>query len=310
VRAMTAHASPPCGVTIGALGLVVSGAGHPQRQARVNRRLAYRTPRRGHVEALDLRLQRDLETGFLLGSACAREICLRSVYLELCPDDQTQLEMPEEDEYSRRIRRAVKATSRKGARSPYDAVVVDETQDLDVQRLALIRLLAGKGRDSLTLLGDMNQRIYGEPLDLEDLHISVEGRTFSLAAGYRTTREIAELSQRLLPAETGAVPDIAATLDAPASGVSGPPPVMAELPSLTEEAVAVAMAILSKLQAGVPPDRIAVFARRWKRLRGVGCELKAAGGLRWSLPVNAWQRRRGTLRRMAQKLRAAATTPA
>ncbi len=103
-----------------------------------------------------------------------------------------------------------------------DAVIVDETQDLDVQRLALIRLLAGKGRDSLTLLGDMNQRIYGEPLDLEEPHISVEGRTLSLAAGYRTTREIAELGQRLLPAETGAVPDIAPTLDAPAPGVSGP----------------------------------------------------------------------------------------
>jgi len=97
------------------------------------------------------------------------------------------------------------------------------------------------------------------------------------AAGYRTTREIAELGQRLLPAETGTVPDIAPTLDAPASDVSGPPPVMAEFASLTEEAVAVAMAILSQLQAGVPPERIAVFARRWKRLLGVECALKAAG---------------------------------
>jgi len=127
-----------------------------------------------------------------------------------------------QDSFSRRIQRATELLSKKAANGPYDAVIVDETQDLDVQRLALIRLLAGKGRDSLTLLGDMNQRIYGEPLDLEELHISVEGRTLSLAAGYRTTREIAELGQRLLPAETGAVPDIAPTLDAPASGVSGP----------------------------------------------------------------------------------------
>ena len=77
----------------------------------------------------------------------------------------------------------VQFLSKKGNKSPYDAVIVDETQDVDVSRLALIRLLAGKGRDSLTLLGDMNQRIYGEPLDLEDLHISVEGRTFTLAVG-------------------------------------------------------------------------------------------------------------------------------
>jgi hypothetical protein len=34
----------------------------------------------------------------------------------------------------------------KGAKNSCSAVIVDETQDLDVQRLALIRLLAGKGR--------------------------------------------------------------------------------------------------------------------------------------------------------------------
>ena len=153
--------------------------------------------------------------------------------LQLCPGDQLPLDMDKSELFALRIKRATELLSKKGNKSPYDAVIVDETQDVDVSRLALIRLLAGKGRDSLTLLGDMNQRIYGEPLDLEDLHNFVEGRTF-----------------------------------APASGVSGPPPVTAALPAFTEEAVAVAMAILSKLQAGVPPDRIAVFARRSKRLRG------------------------------------------
>ena len=145
--------------------------------------------------------------------------------LQLCPDDQLPLDMDKSELFALRIKRATELLSKKGNKSPYDAVIVDETQDVDVSRLALIRLLAGKGRDSLTLLGDMNQRIYGEPLDLEDLHNFVEGRTF-----------------------------------APASGVSGPPPVTAALPAFTEEAVPVAMAILSKLQAGVPPDRIAVFA--------------------------------------------------
>jgi len=57
---------------------------------------------------------------------------------------------------------------------------------------------------------------------------------------------------------------------------------MAELASLTEEAVAVAMAILSKLQAGGPPDRIAVFARRRKRLRGVECASKPRASRAWT----------------------------
>jgi len=154
---------------------------------------------------------------------------------------------------------------------------VDETQDLDVQRLALIRLLAGKGRDGLTLLGDMNQRIYAEPFDLEDMHISVEGRTFTLVAGYRTTREIAGFGQRILADEDGDARDIARTVEAPEAVVSGPRPAMVEFASPKEEAVAVAMAILAKIQAGVPPERIAVFARRWKRIRGVECALTALG---------------------------------
>ena len=205
---------------------------------------------------------------------------------ELCPDDeQMALEMDKSELFALRIRRATEFLSKRGNKSPFDAVIVDETQDVDVSRLALISLLAGKGCDSLTMLGDMNQRIYGEPLDLEDLQISVEGRTFTLQSGYRTTREIAEFGQRILPAAAGgadgaeaqAEPDIAPTLVAPGSGVSGPRPVMAEFSSPAEEAVAVAVAILAKVQAGVPPERIAVFARRWKRLEGVERALKALG---------------------------------
>ena len=169
-------------------------------------------------------------------------------------------------------------------------------------RLALIRLLAGKGRDSLTLLGDMNQRIYGEPLDLEDMHISVEGRTFTLASRYRTTREIAGFGQRILADEDGDARDIARTLEAPEAGVSGPRPAMVEFASPKEEAVAVAMAILAKIQAGVPQERIAVFARRWQRLRGVECasDHHASGSRpRVSRSVRRWSSRPGN-----------ATTPA
>ena len=67
------------------------------------------------------------------------------VALELCPDDQMALEPAGQDLFSRRIQRATEPLSKKGVKSPYDAVIVDETQDLDVRRLALIRLLAGTG---------------------------------------------------------------------------------------------------------------------------------------------------------------------
>ena len=68
--------------------------------------------------------------------------------LRLCPDDRMAFDLTGQDLFSRRIRRATELLSKRGAKSPYDAVIVDETQDLDARRLALIRLLAGRGRDA------------------------------------------------------------------------------------------------------------------------------------------------------------------
>ena len=50
---------------------------------------------------------------------------------------------------------------------------------------------------------------------------------------------------------------------------------MAEFSSTRDEALWVAMAILENIQHGVPPQRIAVFARRRKRLGGIECALNA-----------------------------------
>ena len=195
---------------------------------------------------------------------------------EICPDDQIELAVPGEDGYARRIRLAIEALSRKSAKSPYDAVVVDEIQDMDAGRLVLLHLLAGQGRDSLMLLGDGSQRIYGEPLDLEDLGISVEGRRFELGATYRTTVEIIEFGRRIL---ADADDSEAALLDHADEGVGvhGPRPAMAGLASMREEALMVTMSIMEHVRRGVPLDRIAVFARRRKRLRGVECALNALG---------------------------------
>ena len=196
---------------------------------------------------------------------------------EMCPEDQGELPVPGENPYTRRIRLACEFMARKGVKSPYDAVIVDETQDLDPQRLVLLRALAGKGRDSFMLLGDANQRIYGQPLDLEDLGISVEGRHFLLGATYRTTRDIADFGQRILDGVEAGGADLPSSSDAPVSGVPGPRPTMVDLASPREEAVQVSMGILRELQGGVPPERIAVFSRRRKRLRGVQVALEALG---------------------------------
>jgi superfamily I DNA/RNA helicase/mRNA-degrading endonuclease RelE of RelBE toxin-antitoxin system len=81
----------------------------------------------------------------------------------------------------------------------YDAVVIDEAQDLDPSTLRLlVRLCAKPNR--LFITADANQSIYGSGFNWDDVHASLRfrGRTSILRANYRSTREIGEAAQSYL----------------------------------------------------------------------------------------------------------------
>src|SRR5260221_10748913 len=81
----------------------------------------------------------------------------------------------------------------------YDAVIVDEAQDLDP---ALLRLLLNlcKTPSRFFITADANQSIYGSGFNWSDVHESLkfQGRTSVLRANYRSTREIGEAAQSYL----------------------------------------------------------------------------------------------------------------
>jgi superfamily I DNA/RNA helicase len=84
---------------------------------------------------------------------------------------------------------------------PYRAVVVDEGQDMGPQELALIRQLALVGGDdtnSIFIVGDSHQRIYGRHAALGQAGIDIRGRGRKLRLNYRTTEETRNWAVRLL----------------------------------------------------------------------------------------------------------------
>lgn len=89
-----------------------------------------------------------------------------------------------------------------GGSPPYDAVLVDEAQDLDP---SLLRMLIGLCRspNRLFITADANQSIYGSGFRWSDVHDSLQfkGRTGILRANYRSTREIGEASHAYLGSE-------------------------------------------------------------------------------------------------------------
>jgi superfamily I DNA/RNA helicase/mRNA-degrading endonuclease RelE of RelBE toxin-antitoxin system len=83
----------------------------------------------------------------------------------------------------------------------YDAVVIDEAQDLDP---SILRLLIGlcKTPNRLFITADANQSIYGSGFNWSDVHESLkfQGRTSVLRANFRSTRQIGEAAQSYLAA--------------------------------------------------------------------------------------------------------------
>ena len=82
---------------------------------------------------------------------------------------------------------------------PYDAVLIDEAQDLDPSLLRmLVNLCSGPNR--LFLAADANQTIYGSGFTWTDVHesLSFRGRTGVLRVNFRTTREIGEATRAYL----------------------------------------------------------------------------------------------------------------
>ncbi len=83
----------------------------------------------------------------------------------------------------------------------YDAVVIDEAQDLDPSALRMLLQLC-KAPNRLFVTADANQSIYGSGFTWSDVHQSLkfQGRTSILHANYRSTREIGEAAQSYLTA--------------------------------------------------------------------------------------------------------------
>ena len=128
-----------------------------------------------------------------------------------------------------RSRAAEQVSSGSGER--FDAVLVDEAQDLDP---SLLRVLIGLCRapNRLFITADANQSIYSSGFRWSDVHSSLQfkGRTGVLRVNYRSTREIGEaahayLGQELLDSE-----------QAETYLNSGPEPAMRAVPHQSGEA--------------------------------------------------------------------------
>jgi superfamily I DNA/RNA helicase/mRNA-degrading endonuclease RelE of RelBE toxin-antitoxin system len=161
----------------------------------------------------------------------------------------------------------------------YDAVIVDEAQDLRPIEIELVARLAG-GRNSprLTLLADPQQSIYYKGISWREAGVEIVGRTKTLTKNFRNTREILAAAWSLAEHGTGADDD---AISSEAASRRGPRPRVTVTTDFVSQVRVAEQIILDLCQKGqYNPGDFAVLAHRREDVNNIRVSLANA-----SIPV-------------------------
>jgi len=154
----------------------------------------------------------------------------------------------------------------KGDILPYQAIIVDEAQDMGMEAFKLIRQLIpesrGELKNDLFIVGDAHQRIYRHKVVLSRCGINIKGRSKKLKINYRTTEETRKWAVKLL--EGKAIDDLDGGLDSQKgykSLLHGDLPDVRCFNSFTEEVQFIAAYLNELIKDGVDVSTVCLVAR-------------------------------------------------
>jgi superfamily I DNA/RNA helicase len=149
---------------------------------------------------------------------------------------------------------------------PFTHIVVDEAQDLGVPELRFLAAIAPAGPDALFFAGDLGQRIFQQPFSWKGLGIDVRGRSQTLKVNYRTSHQIRQAADRLLPKAIRDVDGLEEERSGTVSVFNGPAPIVSLHDDGDQEIAAVAQFIAEAVTDGIAPSEIGVFVRTRREL--------------------------------------------
>lgn len=149
----------------------------------------------------------------------------------------------------------------KASRPPFDAVVVDEAQDVSITQLQFLAAMTGRRDNALFFAGDLGQRIFQQPFSWKTLGVDVRGRSSTLKINYRTSHQIRSQADRLLDPEISDVDGNAERRDGTISTFDGPVPAIRAFATDGAETSAVSDWLRGRIDNGNAPHEIAIFVR-------------------------------------------------
>ena len=151
-------------------------------------------------------------------------------------------------------------------RSPFDFIVVDEAQDVNVPQLKFLAALAGERQNGLFFAGDLGQRIFQQPFSWKSLGVDVRGRSKALRINYRTSHQIRSQADKLLGPELADVDGNIETRKGTISVFNGPMPLIETFNGIDAEIEAVAAWFRELTEKGLSPEEMGVIVRSESQL--------------------------------------------
>ena len=145
---------------------------------------------------------------------------------------------------------------------PFTHIIVDEAQDLGVPELKMISAIAPDDPQALFFAGDLGQRIFQKPFSWLRLGIDIRGRSHTLKVNYRTSHQIRQAADKLLPEVVRDVDGFEEDRRGTVSVFNGPDPDVLIHASEDDEIKAIGLAIVEAIdKESIPPEEIGVFVR-------------------------------------------------
>ncbi len=175
------------------------------------------------------------------------------------------------------------AESGRVPRAQYSAILIDEGHDFEPEWFKLLVQMIDPETNSLLLLYDDAQSIYGKKKkrthSWASLGIKASGRSTILKVNYRNTVEALDFSYRFLSTyidEAGSTEEVP-LIHPDAGGRNGRKPDVRRFTSMNAEIEGLAAWLKQRASAGVAYQEMAVLCRYNKQLEQIGRELSAKG---------------------------------
>jgi len=164
-----------------------------------------------------------------------------------------------------------------GTHRPFDYVIIDEAQDINVAQLRFLSALGANTPNALFFAGDLGQRIFQQPFSWRSLGVDIRGRSRTLRINYRTSHQIRMQADRLLGPEVSDVDGNTEERRGTVSVFNGPKPSIQVLDSVDEEINAVSQWLTERTKEELMPHEIGVFVRSDAEIERAQAAVEAAG---------------------------------